>query len=89
MNRFRNLLSALFIVATLLGAMHHHKDFKSHNDCQICTLQFNLSSGDIPTEPVYFQELSNYSEEIISRAQSLHVSSLISNLNARAPPFNV
>ncbi|MBU0632879.1 hypothetical protein KKA17_09545 [bacterium] len=88
MNRFRNLLGALFIVATLLGAMHHHDDFKSHSDCQVCTLQLNLSSGDIPTEPIYLQELSNYSEKIITEGKSLHVSFLISNVNARAPPFN-
>lgn len=88
MNRFRNLLSALFIVATLLGAMHHHNDFKSHSDCQVCTLQFNLSSGDIPSEPVYLQELSNNPEKIITEGKSLHVSALISNVNARAPPLN-
>lgn len=87
MKRFRHLLSIVFIVATLLGSMHHHDDFKVHNDCQICTLQHNLSNGDIPTQALYLQEIENLSSPIFANLSSLHVSTLQTNLNARAPPF--
>lgn len=87
MNRFRHLLSVIFAVATMLSAMHHHKDFKPHNDCQICTLQYNISSGDTPSEPVYLQEISNFSSPVVAELFSLHVSIVNSTNSARAPPF--
>ncbi len=87
MKRFRYLLSIIFVVATMLSAMHHHNDFKTHSDCQICTLQQNISSGDTPVEPVYLQEISNFSSPVLAELFSLHVSTLQTNLNARAPPF--
>lgn len=88
MYRLRTLLGILFIVATLLGAMHHHEDLKSHNDCQVCALQLDLLDGDIPSEPVYLQEISSYSSPIIVQQKILHVTLVPSNTSARAPPFN-
>ena len=87
MKRLKHLLSIVFVVATLLSSMHQHNDFKPHTDCQICTLQHNFSNGDTPTEALYLQEIANFSSPIIAELFSLHVSTLLTTLNARAPPL--
>ena len=38
----------MFLVATFLGAFHHHDDAGLHQDCPIHILEASLVSGDIP-----------------------------------------
>ena len=86
MKRFRSFFSAVFFVATLLSAMHHHNDFKSHSDCKVCTIQHSLSSGDVPSEPFSVEELDLFGEKIISQGKNLYLSTLQLHNKARAPP---
>ena len=44
----KKLLASLFLVATFLGAFHHHNDIGVHQDCPIHILEASLVSGDIP-----------------------------------------
>lgn len=44
----KKLLASLFLVATFLGAFHHHHDTGLHQDCPIHILEASIISGDIP-----------------------------------------
>jgi hypothetical protein len=44
----KKLLASLFLVATFLGAFHHHNDTGVHQDCPIHILEASIVSGDIP-----------------------------------------
>lgn len=88
MKKFRNLFSIVFVVATLLSSLHHHKDLQSHSDCKICTLQYDLSSGDIPSETVSISDIEPFSEAILSTLNSFEKRSAQTSLNSRAPPLS-
>ena len=46
----KKLLASLFLVATFLGAFHHHDDTGVHQDCPIHILEASIISGDITLE---------------------------------------
>lgn len=82
----KKYFSIIFIVATLLGVLHHHNDLRVHNDCQICILQSNITNGDTPQDVVYITPLEHFSEQILSKPKKLHVKTFYSNISSRAPP---
>jgi len=87
-NRFcRKYLSIVFIVATLMGVLHHHNDLKQHNDCKICTVQSSLAHADTPVDVVYLTRLDLFSESIVTKLTDLHSKLQKNSLNARAPPL--
>jgi len=86
-NRFcRKYLSIIFIVATLMGVLHHHDDLKQHSDCQICTVQSSIANADTPVDIVYFTKLDIFTESIVTALINLHTQAQRNSLNARAPP---
>ncbi len=78
---------SLFIVATFLGVFHHHNDFQSHNDCQICTIQHNIADADTPTIPYYLQKLEYKEIVFISNNANKYAFIYNSFYNPRAPPL--
>jgi len=83
----RKYLSIVFVIATLLGSMHHHNDLKQHNDCKICTIQSNIANADTPVERLYLTQLDIFSESILTQLISIQTAQVNSSLYARAPPF--
>ncbi len=83
----RKYLSIVFMLATLLGAMHHHNDLKQHNDCQICTIQSNIVNADTPVDVVYLTQLDIYAESIVAEFENLHAQKFTIHFFSRAPPF--
>ena len=75
------------MLATLLGAMHHHNDLKQYNDCQICTIQSNIVNADTPVDVVYLTQLDIYSESIVAEFENLHAQKFTIHFFSRAPPF--
>lgn len=82
----KKYLSIIFIVATLMGVFHHHEDLKQHNDCQICTIQSNLSNIDTPVDVTYLTLLEISSETTITKLTNLISNKIQKTDNARAPP---
>ncbi len=82
----RKYFSILFVLATLLGGMHHHNDLKQHNDCQICTLQSSLSHADTPVDRLYVQEIRLQAQTPVAALSNLVASAAQIALTARAPP---
>ncbi|MEN4053698.1 MULTISPECIES: hypothetical protein [Sulfurimonas] len=83
----RKYLSIVFVLATLMGTMHHHNDLKQHSDCQICTIQSSIAHADTPVDVVYLTQLDIYRESIVTQLTTLHDKQSENPLHARAPPF--
>jgi len=83
---FRKYLSIIFIVATFVAVFHHHDDLKLHSDCQICTIQSNISNIDTPIDVIYLSHVEQYSEKTPDKLFNLHENQEKSTLQARAPP---
>ncbi|WP_297483572.1 hypothetical protein [Sulfurimonas sp.] len=82
----RKYFSIIFLVATLLGSMHHHNDLKQHNDCKICIIHASMANADTPVDIIYVSQLDIFHEAIIKQLVSFHSTEFINPLNARAPP---
>ncbi|SFV52837.1 hypothetical protein MNB_SM-6-346 [hydrothermal vent metagenome] len=82
----RKYFSIVFVFAMLLGSMHHHNDLKQHNDCQICTIQSNLSHADTPVDTLYIQDIILQAQTPITALSNLIASAAQIRLTARAPP---
>jgi len=85
-NFLKKYLSILFLLATLLGEMHHHNDLKQHNDCKICAIQASMANADTPVDVVYVTKIDIFHEAISKQLTNLHALKLTNPLNARAPP---
>jgi hypothetical protein len=82
----KKFLSGILLVATLLGAFHHHNDLKTHHNCPICTFQSNISSGDLP-ETFDVAEIENLFVPIPSFFETLKLSNKPTRISSRSPPF--
>jgi hypothetical protein len=88
--RFKSLnkfISIIFILATFIGVFHHHDDMKSHNDCQICTIQSSIADADTPSQTLYLSKIELFSDSTISKFPTLHEYKQYIPLRARAPPI--
>jgi len=83
---FRKYLSTIFLFATLMGSMHHHKDMQVHSDCKICVVHANIIHGNTSDTPFYLGDYQLYSEAIFTPLKSLHVNIYTTTFNSRAPP---
>ncbi|MBN2816879.1 MAG: hypothetical protein JXQ67_09360 [Campylobacterales bacterium] len=83
----RKYFSVLFLLATLLGTLHHHHDTAKHDDCKVCTIASELSHADIPVETVYLSSLENYSQKILLAPKKFISLQRNTKLTARAPPY--
>ena len=84
----RKYLVVVFVLATLVGAFHHHEDAKIHNDCKICVIHSNLVNIDTPSEAVYLSLLTLSGEAIVTPFANLFERSLHHTYLSRAPPFS-
>ena len=84
---FNRFLSAVLLAVTLLSALHHHNDLKTHNDCPVCVLQSNLSGADTPAA-LSLQEIDAHSDPVVTRFITLRLSSRPESVFARAPPLS-
>ncbi|WP_456323414.1 hypothetical protein [Hydrogenimonas sp.] len=82
----KKFLSGILLVATLLGAFHHHHDLKTHHNCPICTFQSNISSGDLP-ETVDIAQIENLFVPITATFEVPKLSNKPARLSNRSPPL--
>ena len=85
----RNILSIIVLVSTLMGAMHHHNDLKSHNDCQICSISSSVTDIDTPSDVVYLTPLTLVHEATLSQLPIFTSKHIGSYKNSRAPPATI
>ena len=82
----KQYISIVFLLASLMGALHHHNDLQKHSDCQICTIQSNVVDVDTPTETFYLTELLVASDATLSSLPQFIVFHKESKQHSRAPP---
>ena len=82
----RKYFSIVFILATLVGVMHHHDDAQTHSDCQICVIQSNIVDGDVPVYSPYLSDIQIFSEAVITELHTLYIRKNLEKLHSRAPP---
>ncbi len=76
----------MFLVATFLGAFHHHDDTGLHQDCPIHILEASLVSGDIPLTSLLGKIEIVY--QILPEAIVTHTdTSVYFGYFGRAPPY--
>ena len=80
-------ISIIVILASFMGSLHHHNDLKPHNDCQICTIQHNVTDIDTPIDVSYLTLFSIHSEATISTVANLQQEATYFTSLARAPPL--
>ena len=85
----RNILSIILLVSTLMGAMHHHNDLKSHSDCQICSISSSVTDIDTPSDVVYLTALTLVHEATLSQLPIFTSKHIGSHNNPRAPPKTI
>ena len=85
----RNILSIIVLVSTLMGAMHHHNDLKSHSDCQICSISSSVTDIDTPSDVVYLTALTLVHEATLSQLPIFTSKHIGSFNNPRAPPVTI
>ena len=85
----RNFFSLIVLVATFMGATHHHNDLQTHSDCQICTISTSVTDIDTPSEVVYLTPLTLQHEATLSQLVSFTSKHIGSQNNPRAPPATI
>ena len=77
----------IFVIATFMSSLHHHHgDLQEHNDCQVCTVQHNITDIDTPTNISYLTFLFTPSEAALVSFKELHSQKNNFTFGARAPP---
>ena len=85
----RNIFSIIVLVATFLGASHHHNDLKSHSDCQICSISSSVTDIDTPSDVVYLTPLTLQHAATLSQLPIFTSKHIGSHNNSRAPPVTI
>jgi hypothetical protein len=88
MKRYSIYISFIFIIATLLGVMHHHNDLQEHQDCKVCVVQSDIFNADIPVDTIYVQNLFFNKKDYIDFSLSLSNKKTHTYAQVRAPPIN-
>jgi len=84
---FKKFFSVLLLTATLLVALHHHNDLKTHNHCPICILQSNFSSADTSVS-FSLEDIETPFIPIYSNFISIQLSHKPKSIYSRAPPLS-
>ena len=84
----RKYFTVIYLLATLLGVLHHHEDLKQHNDCKICLVKSNLSHADTQDDTVFLTAIDFVSEATVGTLFDLITTTEPTFLHARAPPKN-
>ena len=79
-------ISIIFVIATFMGSLHHHNDMQEYNDCQICTVQNNISDIDTPLDVNYLTIFSVACEATVANLENLQTKKQHLTFSARAPP---
>ena len=82
----RKYFTVIYLLATLLGVLHHHNDFKQHNDCKICLVKSNLAHADTPDDTAFLPPVDFISEPALGRHFVIVITARPTSLLARAPP---
>lgn len=91
MRQFRRFFALLFVVSTLLGALHevihhHHYDMDSHIE-ESCPLYLLTQTPAVPTEAYQFQTIAFMYESFIPYSTPKITTTHIS-LKSRSPPLS-
>ena len=84
----RKYFIVIFAVATLLGVLHHHDDFKQHSNCQLCLLKSNLSHADASAGAHTLPNLDFVKERIVCILPDPLIFSSKNTIQVRAPPYS-
>lgn len=91
MRRFRHLFSILFVIATLLGALHevihHHPQDIDGKYEQSCPLYSMAQTPALPAEVFALQHVSLYREPYIAQNAPHSIAIAVSSRN-RSPPLS-
>ena len=82
----RKYFAVVFMLASLLGGMHHHNDLKQHSDCKICIVQSTMLDADTPTPTYCMDELVLFAQTPATLFATLISYTRRTTLTARAPP---
>ena len=86
-NRFiHKYISIIFLLASLMGALHHHNDLQKHSDCQICTIQSNIVDIDTPTEILYLTKILLTADVTLTSIPQFVTLHIENQQHSRAPP---
>ena len=85
----RHLFSLIVLVATFIGASHHHNDLQTHSDCQICTISISVTDIDTPSDVVYLTALTPLREAALTQLPHFTAKHIGSHNNPRAPPATI
>jgi len=80
-------ISIIVMLASFMGSMHHHSDVKQHSDCQICTIQHNVTDIDTPVDISYLTLFFLDSVATIVTLTNLQTQTLNLSVSARSPPL--
>jgi len=80
-------ISIIFIIATFMGTLHYHNDIQEHNDCQICTIQNDLTNVDTPSDVEYVQSDLIQNKAILTSLKNFQQQKNTFTFSARAPPL--
>jgi len=79
-------ISIIVILASFMGSFHHHNDLKQHNDCQICTIQHNVTDIDTPADVSYLTLFTIVLEATLASLPNFQIEKQNLTFSARAPP---
>ena len=82
----RRYFSILYLLATLLGVLHHHDDLKQHSDCKICLVKSTLSHADTPDTTPVLAPVDLLSAPVPDTLSVAVIARIPASLQARAPP---
>jgi hypothetical protein len=91
MRRFKRFFVILFVVSTLLGAMHelihhHHHDMDVHAE-ESCPIYLLTQTIVVPTEAYQLPSLALVYEPFTPQSLSIPIDSIISS-RSRSPPLS-
>ncbi len=75
-----------FVLATIMGASHHHSDLKQHSECKICVIQSSIADMDTPTQPTYLSKLDKIPKLVISKPKISYIKHTFNYKRPRSPP---
>jgi len=82
----KKYFSIIFAFATIIGALHHHHDLKTHPECKICVMQSNIIDIDVPIKTIYLTKIDRPSESIILQSKILNLKYIQNQPRPRSPP---
>jgi hypothetical protein len=86
MKFYKKFILSLVFLGTLLSSFHYHADGQSSDNCQICILQHNISSADIP-HSFSLPSLDFKFKTLYGYVNASFIYKLTKDSLSRAPPY--